>query len=316
MHDEYSPPPLSEVAPNGHADAVPAWPGHHVDVDGLSLFTRHCPSLSQDPQQAVLLHGLGGGSAAWTDLMDQLRERMECHAPDMPGFGRSSPPPASSYGVDAQAEAVRALLRTIGEPVHLFGNSLGGAVAVRVAADDPERVRTLTLIAPTLPDWRLRRPLLEAPLPLVPGVGKLLTRRALRETSLQQAETVLRALAGDPASVPQRRITEAADEIDHLAQQPHAGEAYVRTLRGAVTAYLRRGPTGLWSAAGRIAAPTLAIYGGVDPLVGSSTASRLARVVPRAHVLILPGVGHLAHIERPEQIANAHANLLHARDLP
>ena len=84
-----------------------------------------------------MVHGLGGAATNWTDLMGLLDDRLHSIAPDLPGFGWSPPPPDGDYSVRAHARALAALLESVGDgrPVHLLGNSLGGTVALVVAAD-------------------------------------------------------------------------------------------------------------------------------------------------------------------------------------
>ena len=63
------------------------WPGEQVQVGGRTLFVRRAGAAGAEP--AVFVHGLGGASTNWTDLMFLLRGRYDCWAPDLPGFGRS-----------------------------------------------------------------------------------------------------------------------------------------------------------------------------------------------------------------------------------
>src|SRR6266700_1600971 len=135
-------------------DPIPQWPGELVPVGAGEVF----------------VHGLGGSATNWTDLMALLRnppddERdgppLACEALDLPGFGFSPVPADSDYSLDARAVAVCDLIDRRGYwPVHLIGNSMGGAVCVRVAARRPDLVRTLTLISPALPDSRPRMDLI------------------------------------------------------------------------------------------------------------------------------------------------------------
>ena len=91
------------------------------------------------------MHGMSGAATNWTDLMAALAPDFDCAALDLPGSGFSPPPKTwSRYSVSAQAGTVIRLIEAIGRstanhggPVHLVGNSMGGAVSVRVAARRP-----------------------------------------------------------------------------------------------------------------------------------------------------------------------------------
>ena len=91
----------------------------------------------------LCVHGMSGAATNWTDLMAELAPDFDCAAVDLPGSG-FSPPPATGagYSVTAHAGTVARLIETLGAgPVHLVGNSMGGAVAVRLAARRPDLVR-------------------------------------------------------------------------------------------------------------------------------------------------------------------------------
>ena len=123
-----------------------------MSAGGTSVHVRRVPAGQGGREPAVMVHGLGGSSTDWTDMMNLLRDRLYAIAPDLPGFGWSPPPPDANYSPEAHARTIAGLIdRTVGEPVHLMGNSLGGAVATLVAAGRPELVRTLTLVSPALP---------------------------------------------------------------------------------------------------------------------------------------------------------------------
>jgi pimeloyl-ACP methyl ester carboxylesterase len=291
---------------------VPAWPSEWVEAGSRMISARHpprpAPCAGAGAESALFVHGLGGGSASWTDLIDLLRDRFDCWAPDLPGFGFSPPPPAETptpaYGVAAQAGAIAALIETTAEkPVHLFGNSSGGMVAIHVAARRPELVRTLTLISPALPDLRPRLAVAGLLAPLVPGLGELGMRRASSQTPTELARQALVGLFGDASRIHPQRLAETAEEIRVIAEAPHARDAYLGALRGAVREYLRPGRERMWRLARLVQAPTLAVYGGADPIVDSRAAARTGRAFPTARVVILSGVGHLAHLEVPCVVA-------------
>ncbi|MCW2681026.1 MAG: alpha/beta hydrolase [Frankiales bacterium] len=280
---------------------LPAWPGEQVD----RLFVRRGPRAGGEP--ALMVHGLGGSSANWTDLAGLLAGSVEAELVDLPGFGRSEPPADGRYTVGAHARAViRHLERSGRGPVHLFGNSLGGAVTTRVASDRPDLVRTLTLVSPALPNLRPSRgtdPRL--PLLVLPGMRQLARRQLLQQTPEQRARAVLALCFADVAAVPPERLAEAVAEVERRALLPYAEEAFGASLRGLVGSYLVRGPQALWARAARVQAPTLLVWGAQDRLVDVSIAPRAAETYPDARLLVLDRVGHVAQMERPELVARA-----------
>ena len=122
---------------------------------------------------AVYVHGLSGSATNWTDLAGLLAPRAAGIAVDLPGFGLSRPPASRDYSPAGHADALLRFLAGRGRPVHLLGNSLGGAVALQVAARRPDLVRTLTLVSPAMPDRRPDPRRLSDPrlaLAMVPGL--------------------------------------------------------------------------------------------------------------------------------------------------
>ena len=94
-----------------------------------ALSVRHRPG-APGAEPAVMIHGLGGSSLNWTDLMVGLSDRLDSSAVDLAGFGESPPPRDGDFSPLGQARGIADLIQEkYSEPVHLFGNSLGGAVA-------------------------------------------------------------------------------------------------------------------------------------------------------------------------------------------
>lgn len=101
-----------------------------------------------DGEPLVLLHGLGGAAANWALLAPLLGERHRVVLVDLPGHGGSDPLPAAP-GIGPYADRVALLAERLGlGPAVVVGHSLGGLVALRLAARRPEAVRSLVLAAP------------------------------------------------------------------------------------------------------------------------------------------------------------------------
>ena len=293
--------PLAEVEQAG-----PPWPGA---LDG-DVFVRRTPWRGGEP--ALFVHGLGGASTNWTDLMGLLADRLDGEALDLPGFGHSPPPPGRRYRLDVHVAAVVRLLDQRGRgAVHLFGNSLGGAVCTRLAAERPNLVRTLTLVSPALPDLRVRRvgdPRLS--LLLLPGVSRVVARRLAEQPPEARALAVLQMCYADPGRVHPRRLQEAADEVARRNGLEHTADALLLSLRGLVSAHLQRGRRSLWRQARAVQAPTLLVWGDSDQLVDPALAPRAERAFRDSRLLLLPGTGHVAQMEAPEVVARVFLGLL------
>jgi pimeloyl-ACP methyl ester carboxylesterase len=287
-------------------DVIPVWPGEQVRAGAGSVHVRRVPPGEGRREPAVLVHGLGGSSTDWTDVMGLLRDRLDARAPDLPGFGWSPPPPDANYTPEAHARTVAQVIEaTAGEPVHLMGNSLGGAVATLVAARRPDLVRTLTLVSPALPVLRPRATNVHLPALAFPFIGQRLARRLGRFPVDARVRATLALCFADPSRVPPQRFEEAVAEASRRARLDYESDAMLASLRGLITSYLRRGPTALWNAASRVEAPTLLVYGLRDKLVDPKTSSRAARTFRRSQLLVLPGSGHVAQMEHPEVVAAA-----------
>ena len=303
---------LSDQALPTWSGVLPPWPGELVD----GLFVRRAPGPVGGGEPALFVHGLGGASTNWTDLMGLLAGRLDGEAVDLPGFGRSDPPPHGSYALRTHVDAVVRLLEASDRgPVHLFGNSLGGAVSTRVAALRPDLVRTLTLVSPALPSLTPRRgsdPRL--PLLLLPGLSSLASRAVAKRTPQERSDAVLALVYGDLSDIPEQRRLEAVEEVSRRAGLAHAETAFTASLRGLVGSFLERGRRNLWQQARTVQAPTLLVWGTEDRLVDVSLAPRALAAFPHSRLLVLPGVGHVAQLERPETVARAFLALLEDGD--
>jgi pimeloyl-ACP methyl ester carboxylesterase len=292
----------------------PPWPGRAVSLDGSVTYVRDTPATTADAEPALYVHGLGGSSQNWTDLAGLLAHRLDGQALDLPGFGHSEP--GRRYTVPAFADRVVRLIEHAERgPVHLVGNSLGGAISVRVAALRPDLVRTLTLISPALPFLDFRRSLQGRMLPLlaIPRAERLAAWRLAQIAPEVMAQQVLESCVADLTRIGEQRRQEALEEIRMRNTVEHYAAAYVRTFRGLVSSFLRSylpGSDSLWRLAAAVRAPTLVIGGGQDRLVDTRVSPQTAKVIPDSRLLMLDGVGHVAQLEVPRMVGRAMLGLL------
>lgn len=260
----------------------------------------------------MYVHGLGGSSTNWTDVAALLADRLDAVAVDLPGFGRSEPTAQDGYTLRRLAGYLAQVIEQVhGAPVHLIGNSLGGSVSVELAASRPDLVRTLTLVSPAMPDLRPRvGPDMVLPLLLVPGVGRMAERRMAAMTPEERAQGTIDVCFADPSRVPRDRLAEAVEEVRRRNELPYAMDAFLRTLRGLVTAYLAPPSKSLWARAGLVTVPSLVVWGREDKLVNVRLAQRTADALRHSRLLVLDHIGHTAQLEAPVETADAVRALL------
>lgn len=255
----------------------------------------------------VFVHGLGGSSLNWTDLMHSLEDQVTSYAVDLPGFGMSPPPRDGDYTPSGHARAVAEfiLAKDLG-PVDLFGNSLGGAVALQLAARKPELVRSLTLISPALPSLYATKGNVHLPAIAIPGVGENLIPKYLQTSAEERVQATIDGCTANPDQFSKIRMAEAVQEVKERDHFTYNTDAFLRSLRGLLKANADlTGANRPWKLAERVTAPALGIYGREDVLVSAKNAHRFTKNFPNAHVVVLPDTGHMAQSEHPEFVKAA-----------
>jgi pimeloyl-ACP methyl ester carboxylesterase len=99
----------------------------------------------------LFLHHFGGSGRSWRGVIDRLSGRHRCIAPDLPGFGRAAGH-SGPFTTGATAAGIVALIERLGlEDYRIIGHSMGGKIALAVAALQPYGLRGLILVAPSPP---------------------------------------------------------------------------------------------------------------------------------------------------------------------
>ena len=295
---------------------IPHWPGRMITLlGGEKVWVAGPPAANTGstgtgrgaaPGRELVLcvHGMSGAATNWTDLMADLAPDFDCVAVDLPGSGFSPPPKTGAgYSVTAHAAIVARLIEALDAgPVHLVGNSMGGAVAVRVAARRPDLVRTLSLISPALPDLKLRGSVAHFPVLALPFLGEWIIRRYTARYPVEnRVYGVFAACFYDPARVHPDRVALEVESLRRRDGLSYEATSLARTARTLVLETLR--PRTLWREAGKVTAPSLVVFGSHDRLVNPRLSARAASTFQGALVAVLPETGHLAQMERPALVA-------------
>lgn len=233
---------------------------------------------SGEGRGVILLHGIGGDGALWAPTLPAFAGHRAL-AWDMPGYGASAP---VEPGFPALAAALARLLDAAGlETADLVGHSIGGMVAQEFAATWPERVRSLVLYA-SPPVFGGRTPAFRD--------SFLAARLAPLEAGLGMAGVAAALVPGLLGDDPHPAARPAA--LASMAAIPEAGyRAALATLVG----FDRRADLG------RIAVPTLVVFGEADPMAPFPAMHAMASAIPEARLGIIANAGHLAHLEKPAE---------------
>ncbi|WP_067465929.1 alpha/beta fold hydrolase [Actinomadura macra] len=237
--------------------------------------------VAGDGPPVMLLHGIGGRADGFRAVAQRLVSAgFRVIAWDAPGYGESDDGPVPA-NVQGYAAAVVDLLAALdASPAHLAGVSWGGVIATRVAVENPESLRTLTLIDSTR------------------GSGVDADRaRAMRDRAAELE------VLGAPEFARRRspRLTRPDADPTVLAEvERHMGTVRLPGYRGAAEMMAGTDHGDLLAA---IEIPTLVLVGEHDRVTGVPEARLLARRIPGAAFEIVPRAGHAASQERPELVA-------------
>jgi pimeloyl-ACP methyl ester carboxylesterase len=208
----------------------------------------------------------------------------------LPGYGGT--PMLAETSFPAWAEALRERLDREDIPrIDLLGHSIGGMPAQEFALRFPERVRALVLYA-TTPAFGGRDPSFAEAF-LAERLAPLDAGKDMRALAAESIAPMLRP------GTPEPLVREATEAMAAVPQ-----DAYRATVR-CLTTFNRRDDLG------RIAAPTLLIAGEKDPLAPPRTMERMRDAIRGARLVVLPGTGHLAHLEDPTGFNAAVRSFLH-----
>src|SRR4051812_19056909 len=239
----------------------------------------------------LLIHGLGLSWRSWKPVLPLLTARHDVIAVDLPGFGTAPPLPDRAPTAAALADAVEAELDRLDlDRVHLAGNSLGGWIALELAARG--RAHSVVALSPSGMENPAER------------VAVMSLNELMRARNLAAAPAA-RLLTADPVSRSAMLGTlhgrpwrvsgpDAAVELRDFGRAP-GFQPTMQATTGATA------PTDL----GEIDVPVSIGYGTRDLLIGAITAPRFAAAIPDAQLVPLRGCGHVPMADDPVRLARA-----------
>lgn len=263
--------------------------GRHGEIVFQELGLRQA-----DRPPIVLLHSFGPGhdSSEWRIAAELLAEHHPVYALDLPGWGRSAPPPRDAWRPSFYVETLEAFLaRVVGEPAVLVASGLTAAYAVRVAAERPGLLRALALVSPLGLDGRgAAGNTGEA------FLGKLLRLPVLRDTILDLL-TSRSAIAHHL----RKEVYAAPERVDAALLDHHYRASHVGRSRASLAAYLS-GDLGddVATVLPEIGVPVWVAWGRKSAAPRVEDADRwLHRLPHTAELEIFETAGALPHAEAP-----------------
>ncbi len=267
------------------------WPNREasrfVEAGGLRW---HVQQMGRGPV-LLLLHGTGASTHSWRALLPLLAKSFTVVAPDLPGHGFTATPSRRGLSLNGMAGEIGELLHVLSlEPDIVAGHSAGAAVMIRMTIDG--------LIAP--------HALVSLNGALLPfgGVASQFFSPLAKLLVLNPLVPRLFAWRASDRAAVERLIRNTGSTIDkagiefyrRLVSSPrHVAAALAMMANWDLESLVRDLP--------KLKTPLLLVAGGDDRAISSDQAFRLRERIPAAKVEYLRGVGHLAHEERPEQIA-------------
>lgn len=234
----------------------------------------------------LLLHGFTGSGSALSDLVEALSPGFTCVAMDLLGHGGSdSPRDPERYRLQELAQDALAVADSLGPgQFGLFGYSLGGRVAMRLALLHPGRIARIAIesASPGIEDAKERAARRRADEWLADEIEK---RGTVWFTDHWQSIPLFRS---------QERLPQPVREAQRRRRLRQSPEGLAMSLRGAGTG---RDPD-VWGRVADLPRPLLLLAGGEDEKY-TAIARRMSDLHPAAELHIVPGVGHTVHLEEP-----------------
>jgi pimeloyl-ACP methyl ester carboxylesterase len=232
----------------------------------------------------VLVHGFGADKDNFTRVARYLTPHYRVIVPDLVGFGESSHRSDVDYHYAAQAARVHDFTQALGlGRFDLGGNSMGGGIAMSLAAQHPQEVASLWLIdcagIGAAPPSELAR------IVTTTGANPLIITRE------SDFPAFLHFVMSDPPWIPGTVMDAMARE--RMANQPLEREIFQQIARDSVDASIK----GLQT-------PALIVWGDEDRALSVGTVPVLETLLPNAQAIVMPHVGHAPMIERPKQSAD------------
>lgn len=260
---------------------------HFVEIDGATVHfqefgDRNHPTL-------LLIHGFTASAYVWKTVAPELAsEGFHVVAVDLLGFGYSSKPSWFDYKITSQARVVARFMDRLGiGRAGIVGSSYGGAVAVTLALDYPERVEKLVLVDAVINDEATNHPIMK--LAKIPVVGEVITPFLVDSKRFMKFR-----MQGTLAPVNHHLIT--PDRIESVIRPLQAKDGHNAVLRSGRNWDANR----IEEDAHLVRHQTLVIWGEEDNVISIECGEKLYNSILNSRFVVLKDCGHVPQEEKPE----------------
>jgi 3-oxoadipate enol-lactonase len=256
-----------------------------VEINGTQLHVEDTGPGSSG-ETIVFSHGLLWDTSLFAPQIAALRSTYRCIAWDHRGQGRSGSDFRNCIGIElVWQDAVRLISSVVDGPVHFVGLSMGGFVAMRMAARRPDLVRSLILLETSSDPEPAEN---VARYRLLTKITRLLGPKIIKHR-------VAPIMLGKTILADKARRAELAKFVDLMSRR--------RDIWRAVNGVVDRG--GIHAELGRITAPTLVVVGEEDVATPRPKAERIVGAIPGAKLVTIPRAGHSSPVEEPALVTAA-----------
>lgn len=286
---------------NDVADLIPhSENSHFVEIDGATVHFQEFGD--QNNPTLLLIHGFTASAYVWRTVAPELAsEGFHVVAVDLIGFGYSDKPASFDYTISSQARVISRLMNRLGiGRASIVGSSYGGAVALTLALDYPERVEKLVLVDAVINDEAKGHPIMR--LAKIPGVGEVIT------PFLIDSKTFMKFRMKNTLAPPNHHLI-TRDRIESVIRPLGAKDGHHAVLQSGRNWDADRIETD----AHLVNHPTLIVWGEEDMVIPIRCGESLYRSILNSRFVVLKKCGHVPPEEKPELFTALVSGFCHDR---
>ena len=237
-----------------------------------------------DGPNLVLLHGVGLRSEAWNSLVAYLSDSFSIYAIDLPGHGESESLEGDASSLEDYSDAITAYLKSFEAPVHIAGHSMGAMIAINIAINHPERVKSMAVLNAIYQRSDIASKAVKA------------RAEALKDIAQKDLNTdvTLQRWFGESPTGELLKVAKACDSWIRKTPIMEYQKAYHCFAH-------HDGPSA--KQLSTLKAPSLFITGADEPNSTPEMSQAMARLVPLGQAKIIPDAAHMMPMTHAEQVA-------------